>query len=328
MKKILLSMIALCCMTVARAQMSEQVNAILQVGDEVTVFYGAGALAKALTAAPESGAVITLSSGLFNPVTISKRVTIYGCGWFTDTENGIYPSTLNGALTISLPEELEAPHDIYVEGLYINGDINIPTAIDGLSIVKCSWNSLNFSTTNKRVNVIQSYLRYGNISNAENVLVKNSYANIRYVGPLTDASTILFDHCIITDGNNFDSGSCRFNCTNCIIPAGYVASGGPKIFQYCAFNRGSWNQTTGSGNNWFNIDLATFFTDADNANYGDVRTFTLAEPETYIGNDGTEIGVNGGDYPWNKQPKTPVVKDLKLKVEGKQLKVTYDAEVR
>jgi len=286
MKKILLSMIALCCMTVARAQMSEQVNAILQVGDEVTVFYGAGALANALTAAPESGAVITLSSGLFNAVTITKRVTIYGCGWFTDTENGIYPSTLNGTLTINLPEELEAPHDVYVEGLYINGDVNVPSFIDGLSVVKCSWNSTSFSKENKRVNLIQSYIRGRNFSGADNVILKNSYVNVRYIFPFSAESTVLLDHCILTDGYDFDNGSSRFNCTNCVI------------------------------------------TDAENNDYGDNRTFTLAAPEDYIGSDGTEVGVNGGDYPWNKQPKTPVVKDLKLKVEGKQLKVTYDAQVR
>ena len=327
MKKILLTLMVLCCTGVAKAQLTEQVNAILQVGDEITVYYGAGALASALEAAPESGAVITLSSGLFNAVTITKLVTIYGCGWYTDTENGIYPSTINGTITINLPEELAAPHDVYLEGLYINGDINIPSVIDGLSIVKCSWNTTNFSKENKRVNIIQSYLR-SRIYNGDNLIVKNSYANLRYVCPLSTESTILFDHCIITDGYDFDNGNARFNCTNCIIPAGYVSSGGPKIFQYCAFNCGSWNQTTGSGNNWFNQDWATFFSDAENANYADDRTFTLADPTTYIGNDGTEIGVNGGDYPWNKQPKTPVVKNLKLKVEGTQLKVTYDAQVR
>jgi len=328
MKKILLSMIALCCMTVARAQMSEQVNAILQVGDEVTVFYGAGALANALTAAPESGAVITLSSGLFNAVTITKRVTIYGCGWFTDTENGIYPSTLNGTLTINLPEELEAPHDVYVEGLYINGDVNVPSFIDGLSVVKCSWNSTSFSKENKRVNLIQSYIRGRNFSGADNVILKNSYVNVRYIFPFSAESTVLLDHCILTDGYDFDNGSSRFNCTNCVITASYCSSGGPKIFQYCVFPGGSWAQTTGSGNCWFNVNMATFYTDAENNDYGDNRTFTLAAPEDYIGSDGTEVGVNGGDYPWNKQPKTPVVKDLKLKVEGKQLKVTYDAQVR
>jgi hypothetical protein len=138
----------------------------------------------------------------------------------------------------------------------------------------------------------------------------------------------LLDHCIVVDGYNFDNGNARFNCTNCILPAGYLNSGGPKIFQYCAFGGNSWAQTTGSGNNWFNVNWATLFTDADNVNYSDERTFTLAEPENYIGNDGTEIGLNGGDYPWNKQPRTPVVKNLNLKIEGTQLKVTYDAQVR
>jgi hypothetical protein len=47
-----------------------------------------------------------------------------------------------------------------------------------------------------------------------------------------------------------------------------------------------------------------------------------------MGNDGTEIGINGGNYPWNKLPHTPLVKDLQLSIDGKQLKVEYSAETR
>ena len=47
-----------------------------------------------------------------------------------------------------------------------------------------------------------------------------------------------------------------------------------------------------------------------------------------MGDDGTQIGINGGKYPWNKAPHTPVVKDLRLTISGKQLKVDYQAETR
>jgi hypothetical protein len=70
------------------------------------------------------------------------------------------------------------------------------------------------------------------------------------------------------------------------------------------------------------------FKDADNADYTTDRTFELKSPETYIGNDGTQVGVHGGAYPWNKAPSTPVVKNLDAKVNGISLGVTYQAEVR
>ena len=47
-----------------------------------------------------------------------------------------------------------------------------------------------------------------------------------------------------------------------------------------------------------------------------------------MGGDGTQIGINGGNYPWNKAPHTPLVTDLKLAIDGTNLKVTYNAEAR
>ena len=326
MKKILLTLVVLCCTGVARAQMSEQVSAILQNGDEMTVFYGSTALNQAIAAAPESGAVITLSSGTFNAPTINKRLTIYGCGWYTDAENDIYPTTINGTLTINLPDEVTAPHDVYVEGLYING-ISVSSVVDGLSIVKCCYSDISFSKASDRVNIIQSYQRSGSVNGGGNLMIKNSYMYVNAITPFSDSHTILLDHCIIANGYNLDNNARRFNCTNCIVPAGWL-NYSTRIWRYCAFSTGSWTMSAGSGNNWFNVKWEEFFSDATNANYSDTRTFTLANPENYIGSDGTEIGLNGGDYPWNKQPRTPIVKDLKLKVEGKQLKVTYDAQVR
>ncbi len=329
MKKIFISFFLIFTAFTAKAQMSEQVNAILQVGDEVSVFYGAGALVSALNAAPESGGVITLSSGTFNAATITKRVKIYGCAWFEDVENDIYPTNINGSLTINLPEDLEAPHDIYFEGLYISSDIIVRSTIDGLNIVKCSVNSIPFSKTNTRVSVVQSYVRSG-MTGCDNLVAKNCYLSLQNLTRLSDESSILIDHCMVVDGYNFDSGASVFICQNSIVNANanYIASGGAKIFKYCVFGRSSWTQTVGSGNNWFNVDYTTFFSDAENTDYADTRTFELANPDDYLGSDGTPVGPVGGDYPWNILPQTPVVKNLELEVEGTQLKVTYDAEVR
>ena len=71
MKKILLSIVALCCTVVAGAQnSSQQQTAILQKGDgtaegSVSVYYGSDALKEAYNAADDEGCVITLTSGQF-----------------------------------------------------------------------------------------------------------------------------------------------------------------------------------------------------------------------------------------------------------------------
>ena len=143
MKKILLSIIALCCSMAAGAQQTDQISAVLQVGNETPqVFYGASALSKALEAAPDKGGVITLSSGQFSPVTINKCVRIYGSGFQAIDSLDVYQSYISGDCTINLPEEIASPHDIGIEGVYINGDLLVKSAVDGLTLTKSSVEDL------------------------------------------------------------------------------------------------------------------------------------------------------------------------------------------
>ena len=74
-------------------------------------------------------------------------------------------------------------------------------------------------------------------------------------------------------------------------------------------------------------NLAEIFTDEASADYTPTRTFELQQPETWVGTDGTQVGLHGGNG-WNKVPGVPVVKDLQLSVDGSTLNVTYEAEAR
>ena len=59
-------------------------------------------------------------------------------------------------------------------------------------------------------------------------------------------------------------------------------------------------------------------------------TFTLKDNllSTYVGTDGTPVGINGGGYTWNIIPTTPKVNGLTLTPSGTTLNVTYDAQTR
>lgn len=62
MKKLSITLMMLCCAIVGNAQVTDEISAILQVGDNAQIFYGADALIEAMAAAPDRGATITLSS--------------------------------------------------------------------------------------------------------------------------------------------------------------------------------------------------------------------------------------------------------------------------
>lgn len=327
MKKILLSIMALCCTLAAGAQATDQISAILQVGDETPqVFYGAGALKNALAAAPNSGGVITLTSGLFNAVDITKDVKIFGSGFETDVDNDIAVTNINGSFNVNLPAEIAAPHGISLEGVYVNGDITVKSAVDGFSLTKSSVSQLTFQAAATRCVVTQSYIRW-NINGAHDLYVQNSYIAGERITPFSDESNILFNHCILTNLFYSDNASSRFNCTNCIITTSYGHS--VQTYNYCLFTkRGGLSGFVGSANNWFNVSIADLFEDATNVDYTAKRTFKLKTPDTYKGSDDTQVGVQGGDFPWNRIPGTPVVKNLDATVSGTNLGVTYEAEVR
>ena len=325
MKKILLSIIALCCSMAAGAQQTDQISAVLQVGNETPqVFYGASALSKALEAAPDKGGVITLSSGQFSPVTINKCVRIYGSGFQAIDSLDVYQSYISGDCTINLPEEIASPHDIGIEGVYINGDLLVKSAVDGLTLTKSSVEDYSTSAPATRCGIRQSYIR-GDVK-AHQMFIQNSWLCAR-IYPLNDESSIVIDHSILRCGGYFGNYNDRFACRNSILWSIYRHSN--QTYNFCLSpSNAAFNVNAGCSDNWYNVGESSVFKDASNADYSTTRTFELKSPDTYIGSDGTQVGVHGGDFPWNKVPSTPVVKNLNATVNGASLGVTYQAEVR
>ena len=325
MKKILLSIIALCCTMAAGAQQTDQISAILQVeGQTPQVFYGASALNSAIAAAPDKGGVITLTSGQFNPVTINKCVRIYGSGFQVIDSQDVYQTNISGNCTINIPEEIASPHDIGIEGVYINGDLLITSAVDGLTLIKSSVNYYNTSAAATRCSITQSYIR-GDVK-AHQMFIQNSWLAAR-IYPLNDESSIIIDHSILYGGGYFNNYNDRFTCRNSIVWGYYRGSN--QTYNFCLSpGNYAFNANAGCSDNWYNVGTSNVFKDANNADYSTTRTFELKSPDTYIGNDGTQVGVHGGAFPWNKVPSTPVVKNLNATVSGTNLGVTYQAEVR
>lgn len=329
MKKILLSIIALCCTLMAGAQDSDQISAVLQVEDQTPqVFFGASALKSAIEAAPDHGGVITLTSGQFNAADITKDVIIYGAGFETDAEKGVFTTSIRGDINVNLPEGISAPHGIFVEGIWVTGNINVKSAVDGFTLSKSSFNNIDFDAPATRCVITQSYVR-AEIIDGFDLYVQNSYVKER-VMVMDDASYIRLDHCILTrnyDDNYYSyTNRMRYNCSNCIVTNTRPMN--IQTYNYCIMTGVSnLNGYSATANNYF-ISIADVFDDGiNNATYSEERTFELKNPTAYVGSDGKPIGPSGG-IGWNKIPSTPIVKNLDATVNGTSLEVDYDAEVR
>ena len=333
MKKILLSIVALCCSVVAGAQnnSSEIQSAILQKGETTSIFYGANALKDAYTAA-ENGSIITLTSGTFtNPGNIKKSVSIYGAGFEDNATEGVKKTTINGDLYYLADTDgsnLQSPR---LEGVYTN-TIYVKE-VTNMTISKCrlTWIDINGTGVENllvRQSLFSAVNGYNNVING--MAVKNCFLTGRNQN-LTAVSQVIqveFDHCLLAY-DYYNSSHSVALYTNSILRNSVPGciENGSKV-EKCIIYKASLPVDVTSIDNWLDVYMdATLFTNATSVDYKPEWTYTLKDSK-YKGTDGTEVGINGGKYPWNKQPELPYVKNLSATVDNTNLNVSYEAGVK
>ena len=328
MKKILLSIIALCWTIVAAAQ-NEIMTVVLQHGSEVSVFTGANAFVNANAEAVD-GDVITLSSGAFNVSPITKSITVYGAGFEKDENSNTNVSKINGQLNLGVSGG-ETLANIHLEGISFNAAVNTNVPLEGFVMEKCYVNgNVNVganSNTMIRNSVITGAITGGD-QIADNCIIQNCYVG-GAINTFNVSSSVKIDHCIACDLVG------PYYCSNSIFPYYWVgayydraafANTEGAVVHNCIFRSFNYNnQDKNDFQNCYAVDIKNIFSDAQNATYSATRTFEIQQPGTWVGTDGQEIGIR---YGWSKVPKTPVVTNLTTTVSGERLEVDYDAIVR
>lgn len=315
MKKMLFSIVMLCCAIAGKSQ-SDVYTATLQHGDEVKVFYGTGALSQAVTAA-EDGDAINLSAGNFSGVSINKAVNVYGAGYEENEESGTGVTLITtGGLAVSCS-------DVHLEGIRVNGNINF-NAVSNVSITKCYWNGSDFYNPTSVIEISKCVI-IGNINcrnvNHQGMRVLNSVlGSLRNV---TLDSRIQVDHCIV-----YDDYSGPLLYTNSLLVNAFVYSSAiaenSTVYNCVIIANIPANRVV---ENCYVVPLADIFADGENYNYTPERTYELKNPEEWIGTDGTQCGLYGGEG-WSKIPATPVLKNMTVEVDGSTLMINYETLTR
>ena len=348
MKKFLLFAMALVGTMLAHAQETDAMSATLQSGETTTVFSGADAFKNALEAA-EDGSIITLSSGIFNGTGIFvKSVKVYGAGFQDDEKTGVKCTKVLGDVNVRGNEnnENKYPNGLYFEGVWFTGGVNIQNVnasevMTGLQFVKCRTGGFDFYGNTSSTLLLQSFIEgplHGRDRTASNLLVQNCIVT-QHVSSFGGGSDVIIDHCILTRGNSgaYDQYhgpyNYRYTIIDIYLPAAATANyclGAKWFFTYkcsnlynCYYDSDytDWATLFKDGQN--NLSYTIKETDAP-------RTWELAEPEKFVGDDGTPVGVTGGEYPWNPIPSTPriVSSSIDSKSVAGKLKVNIKAEAR
>ena len=351
MKKLLLTFVALVCATVSYAQGS--LLATLSHDGQISAYYGASALKAALEAATD-GDVITLSSGQFNAVNITKAITLRGAGMSvsTDSINPHESTIIQGNYTINLADSLAGR--IVMEGLYMNGTVTYSGVLKNAQFLKCRFSGLA-SGSGKITNTAFIHCRFADYchiadnsnayfincvvnrlrqnSSTSNVEMDNCFVHFQCVSS-SDAFkpeycvNTYFKNCVLayhtTNYSSSYSNSLPNSCTayNCVgIGNGY------SIFSNIAYK----NNT----NTWVGGSVASIFKTYTGYQsisiISDSETFELTdEAKTkYLGTDGTQIGLYGGNLIYNENPTTPQI--TKCNVAAKSTadgKLSVDIEVK
>ena len=324
MKKILFVMAALIgCITVTKAQTS--FIATLQHESEFSHYYGAGALTEAYKAAAE-GDIITLSPGTFTwSGTFNKGVTLRGAG--VESENKTYiSSTITFAST-------DNARTVTVEGIRFSGDTYVENNSSGtgqgtIKFIKNTFKYLYASRASSYSTERGPAVRIYNCAIKGMCFDSNTYPDFLFYNcyvvnpycytPFSETTTA-FVNCVINYTNyyayiayylnfynsifNWTYGSYSGNSTDYILPNTATCYNCLSINKSTLFNNlvsGGNNKTVGSA-----ADVFTTYRSAQNE--GETFELTSVAKEAYIGTDGTQIGMQGGNYPYTTTVQYPII---------------------
>ena len=324
MKKMFFTLALSAVMLSAGAQITERRMATLVEADGTEVFYGEDA-AKNAYAAAKDGATIILSEGKFNDLTIKgKTVKVYGAGMNDAEESGALKTKIGIYIRADKfyddagKEYYAYPEDLYFEGLYMIRcyvyENKEGAILNGLSINKCQIEGVStyelFQVYPKVAGMVVSQSKIGNVhfSEKENdALFRNCWINAVETG--TDLkSKIVIDHCILW--RSYSNTIAYY--TNNIILHDNIPADAMAYNNIIVDKNGISENATGNGN-WFGIGTVGIFAEeGEDGSYAPGKKFTLKYPKTYVGTDGTEVGINGGVTPWNPVSSLPRIVSSKI----------------
>lgn len=349
MKKLFLSLVAMMIATVSFAQSS--LLATLSHDGTISTYYGTTAFKEAMAKAEDVDA-ITLSAGQFLAANITKAITLRGAGMYTrnDSVNSHESTILQGTIEIETKDSTQ--NRLVIEGIYFTSWVGVNGTVKNPLFMKCRFNKFSHRDNSKLVNASFIHCRVQDSF----WLPEDSYAsfvNSVVYNPCnhgTKNSNIEFDNCVVAwpssqsyTQNSISATSCAtvinsyykncvimVNYTN-VIPSSNVCYYSLGISPYSS-NYDIFNNIIGKNrtNTSVTLSQASSAFKSGALAYSDSYTYDLTDTyKKYVGTDGKEVGIYGGNLPYEEDPTTPQI--TKCNVAAKSTadgKLSVDIEVK
>lgn len=300
--------------------------ATLSHNGEISTFYGADALKSAHDKA-ENGDVITLSAGSFNAVDINKLITIRGAGMGIKTDNNaVYtdPTVIIGNFRVTA--DGNTTNHFVLEGIRHSNRMLL-CGTNYTQFIKCSFYDVYYASGQ------------GSLQNCTFI---HCYVSHCFC-PERNATFTGISSYFKTDATFYGSSS-LFTLTNCVIETNRINFSTASLKNCIIINTGTSSNVYISHSNiyntlWVGPDKNPFpYTGTEQGNAIFPEGEQLFEEDTfcklsevakiYKGTDGTELGIYGGNLPFDPTPSNPQI--TKFNVASKTTadgKLSVDIEV-
>lgn len=312
MKKLFLSFILL-MITLSAWTQNELVATLIHNG-VFSAYYGTEALNSALNQS-EDGDFINLSAGTFTaPSTITKAVSIQGVGMLGQPNQVTH---ILGSGSIQMFSDSPTKH-LSLEGIFWDGTITMQYA-ENPCFIKCRFQTITSGASCNATNVkMINCLVQGSMDMSYyfGLLAVNSY----FYGCMhSSSSPAIFQNCVLVASNEYyskDGGLLHATFYNCIVcyayrySSDYVARVDASVSAYHTLFMNyvgtyvDYSKMQNGYNIWNTEDgnqFAAIFKTLRGGGFTEDEDFALypTVARQYLGNDSTQIGMQGGPYPYN-----------------------------
>jgi hypothetical protein len=277
----------------------------------VQAFHSADPFQDAYAAAVNGDTIYLPGGNMSVPAMFDKSVFIYGAGYHPDSTSATMKTTLSGG--ISLREDASYSH---FEGIEFLGSVTTPTneAINYISFKRCYFNQVvNYNGSAKSASnnsfmecifidnveirnsvnssfhncIFQNHVRYsyGNYF-ANNIFLRNASLTYANVFLNSDYNTIQ-NNVFRSVGDHIISTYSMYSCTGNMVYNNLFVAENPN-----------YGGNSISGGNFINIDPNDVFVDQTGYIFDFEHDYNLQDPSLFLGNDGDEVGIYGGIFPF------------------------------
>lgn len=284
--------------------------ATLQHEGNISMFFGQDALSNAYNSA-ENGDTITLSSGNFNGLDIRKAIMIHGAGCVEDTIANLMPTTITSDLHINFSNDTIP---LSFEGLLFTNIRHSNS--NNVRFIKCNINNFREYWAGSSINnlqlvncIIKNYYFKGFGATIVNSVVKLSRYEQTSVNNINNIynSVILCNDDIHLNNSSIYNSIIATGANNSVTNTMFYNSIGIQTSDSLLFD-GQVNNTNMTVDNYDDV-FATF---AGDVTYDNIYQLNSNIVNTFLGNDGTQVGIYGGIMPYNVRPTYQIIKTINV----------------